>query len=215
MIKLPASNDCLSWQGADKTFLLPFRLAVAVSLFSYSTRIKSSPDSLSIRTLSFGKKTAMPLISQARSSVDGASWEEQTLLGRNRSGSSSSFESLRSPVTPLDAYPFPTVQDLEKAGPIHLGPAYPKSATRSWRQFLLHIRPKVVSILALYVLCASLAILLLLPRHHYGTRSMLHSRAKSSSPLYRDLPVTLGVVPKRIASHNDCMFKPPNVSISG
>ena len=163
---------------------------------------------------SFGEKTAVPLIPQARSSIDGASWEEQTLLGRNRSGSSSSFESLQSPVTPLDAYPVPTVQDLEKAGPIHLGPAYPKPATRSWRRLLLRIRPQVVSILALYVFCASLVMLLLLPRHHYGPRSMLHTRAKSSSPLYRDLPVTLGVVPKRIASHNDCTFRSPNVSTS-
>ena len=164
---------------------------------------------------SFGEKTAVPLIPQARSSIDGASWEEQTLLGRNRSGSSSSFESLQSPVTPPADYSFSTEQDLEKGGPIRLGPAYPKPAAKCWRRLLLHIRPQVVSILALYVLCASLVLLLLLPRHHYGTRSMLHTRAKSSSPLYRDLPVTLGVVPKRIASHNDCTFRSPNVSISG
>lgn len=149
----------------------------------------------------FSEKAGLPLASKARSSTE---WEEQRLLSHSRSSSSSSFESLRSPTSTLEAYPFPSGQDLEKAGPIHLGSTFSKSP--SLRRSTLRIKPIIVSILALYVFCASLVIVVLLPRHH-ESRSMLYSRARSTSPLYRDLSITLGVVPKRIASHNDCTLR--------
>lgn len=135
---------------------------------------------------SFFKKTKGPVALGEHSSVD---WAE---AGRSRSDSSASFVGLN----------FSSSQDPEKAGPIRLGNPAPPSWRSKLRRISLYILPKVVVILALYACCAFLLTQFLLPQET-NVRSVLYRHAENSTAVYQDLPVTLGVVPKRVASHND------------
>ena len=55
------------------------------------------------------------------------------------------------------------------------------------------------------LLCCILFLQQLLPDTGQQTYSMLYGRASLDSPLLRtDIPVTEGVVPRRLHSHNDC-----------
>lgn len=118
--------------------------------------------------------------------------DDWTEAGLSRSDSSTSFVGL----------PFSAAQDPEKVGPIRLGG--PRWTWRSkLRRISLYILPKGIAILALYACTAFLLTQFLLPREA-NVRSVLYRHMENSTAVYEDLPVTLGVVPKRIASHNDC-----------
>lgn len=156
------------------------------------------------KMISFIKKARALYASQE--SVD---WDE---MGRPRSDPASSFQSLPS-TSRLGGFVFPSIQDPEKAGPIRLPivPA-PRKSRSKLRRVLLRTVPKLAAVLALYGCCAWLVTRLLLSQHS-ETRSLLYSHAEKSheyynnTPLWQDLSVTLGVTPKRIASHNDCQYK--------